>query len=80
MSRSTLTDEQGDWIAGYPPGREGRERSGPDNRLFVDAIQWMAGNAASWSDLPQVVGKSAGYMRGSGAGRMPVSGNGFSSA
>jgi transposase len=28
-----------------------------DNRLFVDAILWMAGNAAHWRDLPEVFGK-----------------------
>src|SRR3546814_20513453 len=28
-----------------------------DNRLFVDAILWMAGNAAHWRDLPDTFGK-----------------------
>ncbi|GAA3725900.1 hypothetical protein GCM10022268_36840 [Sphingomonas cynarae] len=31
-----------------------------DNRLFVDAILWMAGNAARWRDLPEVFGKWSG--------------------
>ena len=35
-------------------------RSGVDNRLFVDAILWMAGNAAPWRDLPEVFGKWTG--------------------
>lgn len=61
MSRRTLTDEQWERIAGYLPGREGtRGRSGVDNRLFVDAILWMAGNAARWRDLPEVFGKWIG--------------------
>ena len=61
MSRRTLTDEQWDRIAGYLPGRAGtRGRSGVDNRLFVDAILWMAGNAARWRDLPEVFGKWTG--------------------
>lgn len=61
MSRRTLTDEQWERIAGYLPGREGtRGRSGVDNRLFVDAILWMAGNAARWRDLPEVFGKWTG--------------------
>ena len=61
MSRRTLTDEQWDRIAGYLPGREGtRGRSGVDNRLFVDAILWMARNAARWRDLPEVFGKWTG--------------------
>lgn len=27
-----------------------------DNRLFVDAILWMAGDAARWRDLPDLFG------------------------
>ncbi len=61
MSRRTLTDEQWERIAGYLPGREGtRGRSGVNNRLFVDAILWMAGDAARWRDLPEVFGKWTG--------------------
>ncbi|MGU3401711.1 IS5 family transposase, partial [Brucellaceae bacterium D45D] len=53
-----LTDEQWSRIEGYLPGRAGLPgRSGVDNRLFVDAILWMAGNAAHWRDLPEVFGK-----------------------
>lgn len=58
MSRRTLTDEQWSRIEGHLPGRVGTPgRSGVDNRLFVDAILWMAGNAARWRDLPEVFGK-----------------------
>ncbi|WP_375730730.1 transposase, partial [Brucella ceti] len=32
-------------------------RSGVDNRLFVDAILWMAANAAHCRDLPATFGK-----------------------
>jgi transposase len=40
------------------PGRIGLQgRSGVNNRLFVDAILWMAGNAAHWRDPPEVLGK-----------------------
>ena len=61
MSRRTLTDEQWGRIEGHLPGRAGtRGRSGVDNRLFVDAILWMAGNAARWRDLPVVFGKWTG--------------------
>lgn len=49
MSRRTLTDEQWLRIKGHLQGRAGtRGRSGVDNRLFVDAILWMTGNAARW--------------------------------
>ena len=75
MSRRMLTDEQWERIEGHLPGRAGtRGRSGVDNRLFVDAILWMAGNAARWRDLPEVLASGLGSMRGSGAGRMPASG------
>src|SRR3546814_13664232 len=58
LSRRGLTDEQGRRIEGYLPGRVGLPgRSGVDNRLFVDAILWMAGNAAHWRDLPDTFGK-----------------------
>ena len=58
MSRRVLTDEQWGRIEGHLPGRAGLPgRSGVDNRLFVDAILWMAGNAAHWRDLPEVFGK-----------------------
>ncbi|MFB9048093.1 IS5 family transposase [Sphingobium indicum] len=58
MSRRVLTDEQWNRIEGYLPGRAGTPgRSGVDNRLFVDAILWMAGNAAHWRDLPDIFGK-----------------------
>ncbi|KMS53546.1 transposase [Novosphingobium barchaimii LL02] len=58
MSRRILTDEQWKRIEGHLPGRVGTPgRSGVGNRLFVDAILWMAGNAAHWRDLPKVFGK-----------------------
>ncbi|WP_277583907.1 IS5 family transposase, partial [Brucella melitensis] len=58
MSRRSLTDEQWNRIEAYLPGRVGTPgRSGVDNRLFVDAILWMAANAAHWRDLPATFGK-----------------------
>src|SRR3546814_11628392 len=58
LSRRMLADVQWERIAVYLPGREGTPgRSGVDNRLFVDAILWMAGNAAHWRDLPEAFGK-----------------------
>ena len=56
-----LTDEQCGRIEGHLPGRSGtRGCSGVGNRLFVDAILWMAGNAARGRDLPEAFGKSTG--------------------
>ncbi|ENT81726.1 hypothetical protein H713_02709 [Brucella ovis IntaBari-2010-47-268] len=58
MSRRSLTDEQWNRIEAYLPGRVGTPgRSGVDNRLFVDAILWMAANAEHWRDLPATFGK-----------------------
>ena len=34
------------------PGRSGR-----DNRLFVEAVVWIARTGAPWRDLPEVFGK-----------------------
>lgn len=45
-------------IEGHLPGRIGLPgRRGVDNRLFIDAILWMAGNAGHWRELPEVFGK-----------------------
>ena len=58
MSRRPLTDERWARIEGHLPGRVGTPgRRGDAPRLFVDAIPWMAGNAAHWRDLPAVFGK-----------------------
>ncbi|MDY8109284.1 IS5 family transposase [Fulvimarina sp. 2208YS6-2-32] len=61
MSRRTLTDRQWARIEGLLPGKQSDPgRSGVDNRLFVDAILWMACNAARWRDLPPQFGKWTG--------------------
>lgn len=57
LSRRTLTDRQWAAIAPLVPGKEGdRGRSGADNRLFVDAILWLARGATPWRDLPPELG------------------------
>lgn len=53
MSRRVLTDMQWEKIEPLLPGKVGdRGRSGNDNRLFVDAVLWLARTAAPWRDLP----------------------------
>jgi putative transposase len=53
LSRRTLTDAQWARIGSLVPGKKGdRGRSATDNRLFVDAILWLARTAAPWRDLP----------------------------
>ena len=58
MIRHRLTDEQWRRIAHLVPGKPGDPgRSGKDNRLFVDAIVWMARTGTPWRDLSPFFGK-----------------------
>lgn len=57
MSRRTLTDGQWERIGRLLPGKAGdRGRSGADNRLFLDAVLWLARGASPWRDLPPELG------------------------
>jgi len=57
LSRRTLTDAQWARIKPLVPGKEGdRGRTAADNRLFVDAVLWLARTAAPWRDLPAAFG------------------------
>lgn len=57
MSRRTLTDAQWARIEDLVPGKQGdRGRSAADNRLFIDAVLWLARTAAPWRDLPPELG------------------------
>jgi putative transposase len=57
LSRRTLTDGQWARIAPLLPGKAGdRGRTGTDNRLFVDAVLWLARTASPWRDLPAGLG------------------------
>ncbi|MFV0292885.1 MAG: transposase, partial [Paracoccus sp. (in: a-proteobacteria)] len=57
LSRRTLTDRQWARIEPLVPGKQG-DRGGPyaGNRLFVDAILWLAHGASPWRDLPPELG------------------------
>lgn len=56
--RYELTDEQWDRIEFMLPGREGDPGGhGEDNRLFVNAVIWIARTGAPWRDLPERFGK-----------------------
>ncbi len=56
--RHALTDEQWDRIKELLPGRPGDSgRSGKDNRLFVDAVLFVAKTGVPWRDLPERFGK-----------------------
>src|SRR5215213_9288131 len=56
-SRRTLTDAQRARIEQLVPGEAGdRGTTARDNRLFVDAVLWIARTGAPWRDLPPGLG------------------------
>ena len=57
MIRRELTNAQWRRIEHLVPGKEGdKGRHGEDNRLFVDAVLWIARAGAPWRDLPPAFG------------------------
>jgi len=57
MLRLLLRDDQ--WVRIEPllQGKEGdRGRTGADNRLFVEAVLWIARTGVPWRDLPPEFG------------------------
>jgi transposase len=57
MLRKWLREEQWERIEGMLPGRAGdRGRHGEDNRLFVEAVLWIARTGVPWRDLPEAFG------------------------
>jgi transposase len=58
LIRLVLKDEQWKRIAPLVPGKEGDPgRSGEDNRLFLEAVLWIARTGSPWRDLPEYFGK-----------------------
>ena len=58
--RHALRDDQWDKIKDALPGKEGdKGRTAADNRLFIDAVMWIAKTGAPWRDLPEHYGKWA---------------------
>ena len=56
--RHAISDEDWDRIKDLLPGRAGTPGvTAKDNRLFVDAILWIAKTGAPWRDLPERFGK-----------------------
>jgi transposase len=55
--RHAIADDQWDRIKDLLPGREGQPGvTAKDNRLFIDAVLWIAKTGAPWRDLPDRFG------------------------
>ena len=55
--RHEITDGQWDAIKDFLPGKEGDPgATAKDNRLFVNAVMWIAKTGAPWRDLPERFG------------------------
>ena len=58
MRRHELTDSQWELIEGWLPGKvSDAGRTAEDNRLFVNAVIWVAKTGVPWRDLPERFGK-----------------------
>jgi transposase len=65
MDGFVLTDAQWAKMAPHCLGKPGdRGRNGADNRLFVEAVFWIARTGRPWRDLPPRFGKwNSVYVR-----------------
>ena len=56
--RHALRDDKWEKIKDALPGKVGdKGRAASDNRLFIDAVMWIARTGAPWRDLPGEYGK-----------------------
>lgn len=57
MIRTVLTEKQYERVAPLLPGKEGDPgRTGANNRLFLEAVLWIARTGSPWRDLPEHFG------------------------
>lgn len=57
LRRHAISDEHWERIKDLLPGKEGDPGvTAKDNRLFVDAVRWIAKTGAPWRDLPERFG------------------------
>ena len=57
MTRRILRDDQWKRIEQMLPGKSSDPgRTGADNRLFVEAVLWVARTGSPWRDLPEEFG------------------------
>src|SRR5206468_11426854 len=58
MRRHEISDEAWDQIKDLLPGKPGDPgQTAADNRLFINALLWIAKTGAPWRDLPEQFGK-----------------------
>ena len=58
LCRHAISDEHWERIKDFLPGKKGDPGvTAADNRLFVDAILWIAKTGAPWRDLPERFGE-----------------------
>jgi len=58
MERQSLRDDQWDRIKNLLPGRDNTVGiTAKDNRLFMEAVLWVARTGTAWRDLPPHYGK-----------------------
>ena len=58
MHRYAISDKDFERIKPLLPGQPGKPgRNAKDNRLFIDAVLWLARTGAPWEDLPERFGK-----------------------
>ncbi len=65
MKRYELSDQQWNRISPFLPQQVGSAgRKSADDRLFVNAVLWVARSGAPWRDLPERFGKwNSNYRR-----------------
>jgi transposase len=56
LRRHAISDENFERIENLLPGKEGDPGVTADNRLFIDAVLWIAKTGAPWRDLPERFG------------------------
>ena len=57
MSRKLLRDNQWERIKDLVPGKASdRAVAAKDNRLFIEAVLWIARTGSPWRDLPPALG------------------------
>ena len=58
MHRYAISDNDFERLAPLLPGQPGKPgRNAANNRLFIDAVLWIARTGVPWQDLPERFGK-----------------------